>query len=221
MPLPHQPVVEPLGDAAWLVRWPALPSSNQAALQFARFLSAGRLDLVRDVVPAYASVAVYFPPGRKTSLRVRQCLLTDLSDLKESGTDPATVTDVEIPTYYGGEAGPDLDQVAEICGLTPPEVIARHSAALYTVACIGFSPGFPYLTGLPAELHLPRRAIPRISVPAGSVAIAGGQAGIYPASSPGGWHLIGRTQIPLFSPMEEPPTRLKPGDRVRFVPISD
>jgi len=164
---------------------------------------------------------VYFPPGRKTTLRVRQCLLTDLSDLEKAGTRQSTVTDVEIPTYYGGEAGPDLDQVAEICGLTPPEVIARHSAALYTVACIGFSPGFPYLTGLPAELHLPRRAIPRISVPAGSVAIAGGQAGIYPASSPGGWHLIGRTQIPLFSPMEEPPTRLKPGDRVRFVPISD
>lgn len=126
---------------------------------------------------------------------------------------------VEVPTVYGGAAGPDLNDVAERVGLSVDEVIARHSAPLYRVAQVGFQPGFPYLLGLPPELELPRRTSPRKRVEPGSVAIAGAQTGIYPQASPGGWHLLGRTLLTLFDPTASTPTLLAVGDRVRFVPI--
>jgi KipI family sensor histidine kinase inhibitor len=124
---------------------------------------------------------------------------------------------VEIGVRYDGE---DLAEVAERLGLEVAEVVARHAAPTYTVACLGFSRGFPYLDGLDPVLRLPRRDTPRARVPAGSVAIAAEQAGIYPQSSPGGWHLLGRTDVPLFDPDSEPPALLAPGDHVRFVPLS-
>jgi KipI family sensor histidine kinase inhibitor len=117
---------------------------------------------------------------------------------------------------YGGESGPDLDAVAEHAGLSRDDVIARHAAAEYTVAMLGFAPGFPYLLGLDRALQVPRRPSPRTRVPAGSVAIGGAQTGIYPRELPGGWHLIGRTPLVLFDPAREPPCLLAPGDRVRF-----
>jgi 5-oxoprolinase (ATP-hydrolysing) subunit B len=123
---------------------------------------------------------------------------------------------VEIGVRYDGE---DLTEVAERLGLEVAEVVARHSAPTYTVACLGFSRGFPYLDGLDPVLRLPRRDTPRARVPAGSVAIAAEQAGIYPQTSPGGWHLLGRTDAVLFDPGREPPALLAPGDRVRFVPL--
>jgi KipI family sensor histidine kinase inhibitor len=126
---------------------------------------------------------------------------------------------LQVPVVYGGEHGPDLLEVAARVGLTPGEVVARHCAVEHTVALLGFAPGFPYLDGLPPELELPRRDTPRHDVPAGSVAIAGRQTGIYPSLSPGGWHLIGRTSIALFDPRQEPPAYFRPGDHVRFVPI--
>ncbi|WIG55610.1 MAG: Allophanate hydrolase 2 subunit 1 [Rhodanobacteraceae bacterium] len=121
-----------------------------------------------------------------------------------------------IPVCYGGDCGPDIDAIAEHAGLVRDEVIARHAAAEYTVAMLGFAPGFPYLLGLDAALHVPRRATPRTRVPAGSVAIGGAQTGIYPCELPGGWHLIGRTPLALFDPRRDPPCLLAPGDRVRF-----
>ena len=124
---------------------------------------------------------------------------------------------VDIPVHYGGDDGPDLAEVAERCGMTPDEVVRRHSAAEYVVFFIGFQPGFAYLGGLDEALHTPRRAEPRVAVPAGSVGIGGAQTGIYPLATPGGWQLIGRTALPLFDPQAEPPTLLAPGDRVRFV----
>jgi KipI family sensor histidine kinase inhibitor len=123
---------------------------------------------------------------------------------------------VEIGVRYDGE---DLAEVAERLGLEVAEVVARHAAPTYTVACLGFSRGFPYLDGLDPTLRLPRRDTPRARVPAGSVAVAAEQAGIYPQTSPGGWHLLGRTDLPLFDPDREPPGLLAPGDRVRFVPL--
>ncbi|HYJ75870.1 MAG TPA: allophanate hydrolase subunit 1, partial [Kineosporiaceae bacterium] len=122
---------------------------------------------------------------------------------------------VEIAVRYDGE---DLPSVARRLGLEVAEVVARHAAPTYTVACLGFSRGFPYLEGLDPLLRLPRRDTPRARVPAGSVAIAAEQAGIYPQASPGGWHLLGRTDAVLFDPDREPPALLAPGDRVRFVP---
>jgi KipI family sensor histidine kinase inhibitor len=121
---------------------------------------------------------------------------------------------VEIPVRYDG---PDLADVAAHCGLSADEVVRRHTQADYVVYFIGFQPGFAYLGGLDESLHTPRRAEPRVAVPAGSVGIGGAQTGIYPLATPGGWQLIGRTTLPLFDPQAEPPTLLAPGDRVRFV----
>lgn len=127
---------------------------------------------------------------------------------------------VEIPVRYGGAAGPDLADVAMHCGMAPDEVVRRHTAAEYVVYFIGFQPGFAYLGGLDEALHTPRRAEPRVAVPAGSVGIGGAQTGIYPLATPGGWQLIGHTALPLFDPQADPPTLLSPGDRVRFVALA-
>lgn len=125
---------------------------------------------------------------------------------------------VEIPVVYGGAAGPDLAQVASHASLTPQQVVELHSSVDYVVYFIGFQPGFPYLGGLDSRLHSPRRAEPRLQVPAGSVGIGGSQTGVYPLATPGGWQLIGQTSLALFDPTQTPPTLLRPGDSVRFVP---
>jgi len=132
--------------------------------------------------------------------------------------DTAAARVVEIPVCYGGGDGPDLEDVAAACALACEEVIALHARAQYTVAFVGFLPGFAYLDGLDARLQQPRRAQPRTRVPRGSVAVAGNQSAIYPFDSPGGWHLIGRTDLAMFDPRREPAALLQPGDRVRFIP---
>lgn len=125
---------------------------------------------------------------------------------------------MEIPVVYGGESGPDLAEVAQLSGLTPKQVVELHTSVDYVVWFLGFQPGFPYLGGLPERLAMPRRAEPRLQVPAGSVGIGGAQTGIYPLATPGGWQLIGRTSQALFSPNRDDPVLLHPGDTVRFVP---
>ncbi|MCE9888560.1 5-oxoprolinase subunit PxpB [Kluyvera intermedia] len=125
---------------------------------------------------------------------------------------------IDIPVVYGGDSGPDLPEVAGISGLTPKQVVELHASVDYVVWFLGFQPGFPYLGGLPSALAMPRRAEPRLQVPAGSVGIGGVQTGIYPLATPGGWQLIGRTPLSLFSPNREEPVLLRPGDTVRFVP---
>ncbi|WP_417347471.1 5-oxoprolinase subunit PxpB [Ferrimonas sp.] len=123
-----------------------------------------------------------------------------------------------LPVHYDGD---DLQQVADSCGLSCDQVVALHSSARYTVAWLGFLPGFAYLEGLPQALHLPRRDTPRVRVPAGSLAIAGGQSALYPSESPGGWHLIGRCDLTLFDPYSSSPSLLQPGDLVRFHPVGE
>ncbi|MFU0964810.1 5-oxoprolinase subunit PxpB [Kluyvera ascorbata] len=125
---------------------------------------------------------------------------------------------IDIPVVYGGDSGTDLPEVASISGLTPKQVVELHASVDYVVWFLGFQPGFPYLGGLPSQLAMPRRAEPRLQVPAGSVGIGGVQTGIYPLATPGGWQLIGRTPLALFSPNREEPVLLRPGDTVRFVP---
>ncbi|CAH6635364.1 5-oxoprolinase subunit PxpB [Pseudocitrobacter vendiensis] len=125
---------------------------------------------------------------------------------------------IEIPVIYGGEQGPDLNEVAQHSGLTPKQVVELHSSVDYVVWFLGFQPGFPYLGGLPEQLAMPRRAEPRLLVPAGSVGIGGAQTGIYPLATPGGWQLIGLTSQPLFDPHKDDPVLLRPGDTLRFVP---
>lgn len=178
-----------------------------------------------ECVPAYASVLLRFDPlawldqhatDPQQHLRdaVRAVLASEQPD-REHGREQL------IPVCYGGSHGPDIAEVAAHTGLTTEQVITRHVAAVYRVAMIGFAPGFPYLLGLDPALAMPRRADPRQRVPAGSVAIGGQQTGIYPASLPGGWQLIGRTPLHLFDLAAAEPSLLMPGDRVRFRAIDD
>ena len=126
---------------------------------------------------------------------------------------------VEVPVCYDVEFALDLELVAQHCGLSPNDVVARHAAARYDVRCVGFTPGFPFLGGLPAKLATPRRKSPRPAVPAGSVGIGGPQTGIYPLRSPGGWNIIGRTPLRLFDVTREPAALFRAGDRVHFFQI--
>lgn len=171
---------------------------------------------ILNLHPAYATLLISFDPRLITHGRVEALARAAESAHAEL---PATAL-VEIPVCYGGEFGPDLDDVAAHCRLTADGVIELHSSAEYLVHFIGFSPGFPYLGGLPEALATPRLLAPRVRVPAGSVAIGGSQTGVYPLASPGGWRLIGRTPLRLFRPEVEPPALLAMGDRVRFLPIS-
>ncbi|KIS45472.1 5-oxoprolinase subunit PxpB [Kosakonia radicincitans] len=125
---------------------------------------------------------------------------------------------IEIPVLYGGDAGPDLGRVAEHCRMSEKQVVELHASVDYVVWFIGFQPGFPYLGGLPEVLATPRRAEPRLRVAAGSVGIGGAQTGIYPLETPGGWNLIGRTDLALFNPRLAEPSLLRPGDTLRFIP---
>lgn len=173
-----------------------------------------------ECVPAYASLLLRFEPpawrgdaGDTPHARVRAAVADVLA---AADVAHATAREVVIPVLYGGAHGPDLGAMARHAGLAEAEVIARHVAGHYRVAMLGFAPGFPYLLGLDPRLAVPRRADPRARVPAGSVAIGGAQTGIYPESLPGGWQLIGRTPLTMFDMRATPPSRLQPGDQVRF-----
>jgi len=191
-------------------------------------LEAARIPGIVDVVPAYASVAVFYDlaglPGRPSLPYDHVCgeiAACALAAGVEGRRLPRASLDrlMTVPVRYGGSEGPDLDSVAAHGRLSEAEVIALHSGGEYRVQAIGFAPGFPYLAGLPEPLRTPRRATPRTAVPAGSVGIGGAQSGIYPLETPGGWNLIGRTPQPLFRPGEKSPAWLRVGDRVKFRPI--
>jgi KipI family sensor histidine kinase inhibitor len=169
---------------------------------------------VLNLHPAYASVLIDFDPRRYTHERIEALVRACMEAPEPPGREPRHV---EIAVAFGGECGPDLEDVARHTGLSCDEVIARFTGAEYEVYFVGFSTCFPYLGGLPAELATPRLSAPRKHVPEGSVAIAGQQAGIYPLASPGGWRLIGRTGLRLFDPQAVPPPLVRMGDRVRFV----
>lgn len=210
------PSVEVMAEGALLLRF---GDTIDSAVNARVHAAALRLRLAlpeAECTAAYASLLLRFEPrdwnaqGRiALERRVREALL---------GEAPAQdgARQVEIPVHYGGEHGPDLAAVAALTRLAPEEVVARHCAAEYRVAMLGFAPGFAYLLGMDPALAVPRRADPRQRVPAGSVAIGGAQTGVYPDELPGGWQLIGRTPLRLFDPLAAEPALLRPGDRVRF-----
>jgi KipI family sensor histidine kinase inhibitor len=175
---------------------------------------------VLEVVPSYASLLVVFDPLRLSRERVEARVAAIAQEVEAIRAGPPRRV-VEVPVCYGGELGPDLEDVARAVGLSPAQVIARHSAPVYRVYFLGFTPGFPYLGGMDPRLACPRLPSPRLRVPAGSVAIAGAQTGVYSVESPGGWRLLGRTPLRLFDP--DPGARrpflLAPGDGLRFVPV--
>lgn len=172
-----------------------------------------------ETVPTYRSLLVVYDPLVVTADAVQAHLQQALAGLQTTALPEGRL--IELPVHYGGEAGPDLAAVAAHTGLSPAEVIRRHSQATYRVALLGFAPGFAYLFGLPAELATPRLATPRARVAPGSVGIAGPQAGVYALPTPGGWRIIGRTSLALFDPHRAEPFWLRPGDQVRFVPVDD
>lgn len=173
-------------------------------------------DEVSEVIPGMNNLTVVLKYPRTQALDAIERLQRWWEESASFAQEQAR--DVDIPVTYGGDYGPDLKTVAEHCGMTPKQVVERHAAGRYVVYFLGFQPGFPYLGGLDEALFTPRRAEPRLQVPAGSVGIGGNQTGIYPLSTPGGWQLIGQTSLALFQPTQTPPVLLRPGDRVRFIP---
>jgi KipI family sensor histidine kinase inhibitor len=218
-----RPTLEALGDRALLVQFGDRIDArlNQEVHALAARIRGAALPGLVDLVPAYASLALHYEPAAWAldEGSAFDALCAALEPLLAGGVSLAPVASrrVEIPVRYGGECGEDLAEVAALTGLDPREVVARHAGGTYRVFMLGFTPGFAYLGGMDPVLAVPRRASPRVRVPAGSVGIAGIQTGIYPCDSPGGWRLIGRTALTLFNPEALEPCLLQPGDEVRFV----
>jgi inhibitor of KinA len=211
--------IVPAGDSALIVEFEERidPAINARAIALADSLQAAAIAGVRDVVPTYRSVAVFFDP-----LRTNYDTLLERIERDAGRPAPDAARQAEplrIPVCYGGDLGPDLGAVAAFGGISADEVIALHASATYRVFMLGFVPGFAYMGIVDARIAAPRHSTPRVRVPAGSVGIAGVQTGIYPAETPGGWQLIGRTPIKPFDANRAQPFLMKAGDAVRFYAI--
>jgi KipI family sensor histidine kinase inhibitor len=207
-----------VADGALLVEFPeaAEAEANRQAVAIARSLTRRPPRGFFDAVAGARTVLLFFEPRRLSRERLAE-------SIRRVGADSRLVESprrlLRIPVLYGGTAAPDLAELSRSIGLEERDLAARHAAAAYTVAFLGFAPGFAYLTGLPPELHAPRLATPRTRVPEGSVAIGGEYTGIYPEQMPGGWRVIGRAPVRLYDPRQDPPALFRPGDDVRFEPI--
>lgn len=227
----NQVTIKSLGDAALIVQLGEgiSPVIHKRVRSLQLSLETQSFKGFIEAVPAYNNVTIYYNPFivhqaypdvkgttsfQKVSLFIQEMVtnLTDHNQLEESI--------ITIPVLYGGQWGPDLEDVAHHNDLTPEEVIQLHSSEDYLVYMIGFAPGFPFLGGMDKRIATPRRETPRLTIPAGSVGIAGEQTGVYPLETPGGWQIIGRTPLDLFLPKQSPPTLLQSGNKVRFVPIT-
>ncbi|MCC7179230.1 MAG: 5-oxoprolinase subunit PxpB [Acidobacteria bacterium] len=207
------------GDAMLLVELEQVidPVVNQRAIELGRLLRARDVPGVRDIVPGYCSLGIHFDPLRTDLVALERAIREDASVAGRVVSLPEPVVH-EIPVVYGGAVGPDLQAVADFAGCSPAEVIERHAAVTYRVYMLGFVPGFAYLGRVNASIAAPRRRVPRDVVPAGSLGIAGEQTGVYPAATPGGWQIIGRTSVVMFDAARTPASLLAPGDLVHFVP---
>ena len=208
------------GDAALVLEWPAQvdPTINARVVAARSALLATSGAQVRDAVVGYHTLTVYFDPLTVDAASLERELLATAQHT-DANAAPAGAT-VDIPVSYGGEQGPDLTDVARAVGGTEQDVVDLHVSRDYRVFVVGFVPGFAYMGPVAPAWALPRRSTPRMKVPAGSVAIAAGQTGIYPIETPGGWHLIGRTPVRPFDERRAEPVLFRPGDRVRFHAIT-
>lgn len=204
------------GDAAITVELPSriAPDVNARALALARAMRHRRAASLRDIVVGYCTVTVFFDPLAVDAAWLESELQEALAELPEQGDVDAAL--IDVPVCYGGDLGPDLEDVAAFGGCSADEVAALHAAATYRVYLVGFMPGFAYMAEVDARIAAPRRRSPRTAVPSGSVAIAGGQTGIYPSVTPGGWNIIGRTPVKPYDASRAVPFLFRPGDRVRF-----
>jgi len=236
--------ITPLGDSALLIRvaenFDDAPTDVlNKVLATKHALEAAQIPGVVEVAPAYTTVALFCDPVRAIDAgavvedvfgwfeqRIQQALKSVAApkafgaDRGRAGDNVPGYNSIEVPVCYDQEFAFDLDEVARNAGVHLKEVVDLHCGADYRVHCVGFTPGFPFLGGLPRQLATPRRDVPRKEIPAGSVAIGGRQTGIYPIKSPGGWNVIGRTPLQLFDPQKDPPVLLRAGDRVRFRSIT-
>jgi len=219
--LDHRGKIVTLADSGLLVRFQKKKNMRlNAALQelVSRTIEAD-IDDVVDITAGYCSLFVRMHEYSHAPSEI----ITKIQDLAMGITDIKVLPDtvLEIPVTYGGKYGPDLTTVAKQSGLSEDEVVNIHSSHPYYVYCLGFSPGFPYMGGLPKTIHCTRKDEPRPHIPAGSVGIGGTQTGIYPHAGPGGWQLIGRTPCRLFDKERKPPSTIMPGQIVRFFPITE
>ncbi len=224
----------PLGDSALILRVgsqleDAAEETLNEVLEVRGRLEDAHIPGVIELAPAYTTVAIFFDPLRVIDDgaepdRIIELLIQKIRESLPPGErkrrKKTAIRTVEIPVCYDPEFALDLEHVAQHAHISPSELVDLHSTADYRVHCLGFTPGFPYLAGLPKKLATPRRATPRKEISGGSVAIGGAQAGIYPLRSPGGWNVIGRTPLRLFDPEKDPPAVLRAGDRVRFRAIT-
>jgi len=210
----RQPDIQTLGESALVLNAGSNATLDCQQRLWAVAAMASQWPHIRDVVPGMNNLTILFDPLVADNDGLADRLLTawnKVTAIKKNGRH------IDIPVTYGGERGPDLTVVAEHTGLSIAEIVQRHTAADYIVYFLGFQPGFAYMGGLDPRLATPRRSEPRLVVPAGSVGIGGSQTAIYPAASPGGWQVIGHTDVRLFDPSALPPTLLQPGDHIRFV----
>jgi inhibitor of KinA len=218
--MPHKPKIVPLGDTTVLVQFgeEIRLSINQRVHALAGLLEASPPEGMIETVPAYAALLVHYDPLLISFTQVRDFLRGKLSQVEETVSHARSKPHrrLEVPVRYGGRHGIDLESVAHQLRLSVEDVIRLHSERTYTVYMMGFTPGFPYMGRLDEALVTPRLETPRTRVPAGTVAIAGSQTGIYPIASPGGWRLIGWTPLTLFDPHADVPFLFAPGDEVKF-----
>ncbi len=217
----NRPRILHAGDSAVTVEFGSSISLevNGRVQEFRRLLAERALPGVRELVPTYRSLTVYFDPAEVDAGRFMEELESLAASTEERAETGGKV--VVVPVCYGGEFGPDMATVAAHNGLSEEDVVRLHTEPDYYCYMLGFTPGFPYLGGMNARIATPRLENPRTLIPAGSVGIAGSQTGIYPIDSPGGWQLIGRTPLVLFDPLGEPPTLLDAGLWVRFEAVSE
>jgi KipI family sensor histidine kinase inhibitor len=192
---------------------------NEKVRRMTLAIQAESIEGIIEIVPTYRSLLILYNPLILSFIDLKKRLERIEKGLPQTPFSEPKLT--QIPALYGGSYGPDLEEVAKYHQISPEEVIQLHCSKPYFIYMIGFMPGFPYMGELPEALITPRLKTPRLSVPAGSVAIAQRQTGIYPMESPGGWQIIGRTPVKLFNPEREPPALLQMGDLVQFFPIGE
>ena len=220
--------LRPLGDHAVVIQLGESIEQNthEKVKQVTAYFEKSSIEWLIELVPAFTTVTLFYDPikalgftqSRLPYEAVCEDIKRSLAEVKDGQATESRI--VEIPVCYGGEFGPDLQEVAKYHGISEKEVIEKHTSGDYLVYMIGFAPGFPYIGGMSSDIATPRKESPRLNIPAGSVGIAGKQTGVYPIETPGGWQLIGRTPLKLFQPEKESPSLLEAGDRIRFKEIT-
>lgn len=209
------------GDSSLLIEFgdEISPQINQKITATVQLMKEQHIEGVVDIIPAFCSLLINYDPRVVTfdELEARMKNLVKVDIKAEAGKKKI----FEIPVCYGGEYGPDIENIAQHAGLSVEEVIQIHSSRDYLIYMLGFLPGFTYLGGLDERIHTPRLANPRVKINAGSVGIGGSQTGIYPLDSPGGWQLMGMTPVKTYDPDREVPILVEAGDYIRFVPVSE